>query len=38
VPLAKDNLEAIMEEKNRISKSLKELLPFDGKENLDGNW
>ncbi|PUV26616.1 cytidine deaminase [Sphingobacterium puteale] len=36
--LAKDNLEAIVEVKNGVFKSLKELLPFDWKENLDRNW
>ncbi|MCS4224084.1 cytidine deaminase [Sphingobacterium sp. BIGb0165] len=36
--LAKTNLDAIVEVKNGVFKSLKELLPFDWKEDLDRNW
>ncbi len=36
--LAKDNLEATVEVKNGVFKSLKDLLPFDWKEDLDRNW
>ncbi|MDR2274752.1 MAG: hypothetical protein LBF27_27845 [Sphingobacterium sp.] len=36
--LAKSNLEATVEVKNGVFKSLKDLLPFDWKEDLDRNW
>ncbi|MBC9797254.1 cytidine deaminase family protein [Sinomicrobium weinanense] len=36
--LSKDNLHAVVEVKNNLFKPLKELLPFDWKEDLERKW
>lgn len=36
--LSKDNLNAIIEVKNGVFVSLKELMPYDWKEDLDTDW